>query len=31
MAHPLIGSYPLAKKLVADFIEAHRDTVGVWD
>jgi 6-phospho-beta-glucosidase len=31
MAHPLIGSYPLAKMLVAEFIEAHRDTVGVWD
>ncbi len=31
MAHPLIGSYPLAKTLVAEFIEAHRDTVGVWN
>jgi len=31
MAHPLIGSYPLAKTLVNAFIEAHRDTVGVWN
>jgi 6-phospho-beta-glucosidase len=30
MAHPLIGSYPLAKKLVAAFIDAHRDLVGEW-
>ncbi len=30
MAHPLIGSYPLAKSLVNDFIEAHQDTVGTW-
>ena len=30
-AHPLIGSYPLAKSLVNEFIEAHRDTVGVWN
>lgn len=30
-AHPLIGSYPLAKKLVDEFIEAHRDTVGTWN
>jgi 6-phospho-beta-glucosidase len=30
-AHPLIGSYPLAKKLVAEFIEAHRETVGAWN
>src|SRR5204863_4838784 len=30
-AHPLIGSYPLAKTLVNEFIEAHRDTVGVWN
>jgi 6-phospho-beta-glucosidase len=29
-AHPLIGSYPLAKQLVDEFIEAHRDTVGTW-
>src|SRR5258708_3534535 len=30
-AHPLIGSYPLAKSLVNEFIEAHSDTVGVWN
>ena len=30
-AHPLIGSYPLAKKLAADFIEAHKDTIGPWN
>ncbi len=30
MAHPLIGSYPLAKSLVNEFIEAHQDTVGTW-
>ncbi len=30
-AHPLIGSYPLAKALVNDFLEAHRDTVGSWN
>lgn len=29
-AHPLIGSYPLAKKLVNAFLEAHRDLVGTW-
>jgi 6-phospho-beta-glucosidase len=31
MAHPLIGSYPLAKTLVNEFIEAHRDTIGAWN
>lgn len=31
MAHPLIGSYPLARKLVNAFIEAHRDLVGEWN
>jgi 6-phospho-beta-glucosidase len=30
-AHPLIGSYPLAKALVNDFLEAHRDLVGTWN
>ncbi len=30
-AHPLIGSYPLAKTLVNDFLEAHRDIVGTWN
>ncbi len=29
-AHPLIGSYPLAKALVADFLAAHRDLIGEW-
>jgi alpha-galactosidase/6-phospho-beta-glucosidase family protein len=29
-AHPLIGSYPLAKALVAEFIEAHQETMGTW-
>lgn len=28
--HPLIGSYPLAEKLVSAFLEAHRDLVGEW-
>jgi len=30
MAHPLVGSYPLAKILVNEYIEAHRETVGEW-
>ncbi len=30
MAHPLIGSYPLAKQLVDEFVEAHHDLVGDW-
>jgi 6-phospho-beta-glucosidase len=30
MAHPLIGSYPLAKSLVNEFIDAHQDLVGKW-
>jgi 6-phospho-beta-glucosidase len=30
MAHPLIGSSPLAKSLVAEFIAAHQDLVGTW-
>ncbi len=30
MAHPLIGSYPLGKSLVNEFIEAHKDIVGTW-
>jgi 6-phospho-beta-glucosidase len=29
-AHPLVGSWPLAEALVTEFLEAHRDTVGVW-
>ncbi|MCC6802865.1 MAG: 6-phospho-beta-glucosidase [Anaerolineae bacterium] len=28
--HPLIGSYPLAKALTDEFLEAHRDLVGEW-
>lgn len=28
--HPLIGSYPLAEKLVDAFLNAHRDLVGAW-
>ncbi len=28
--HPLIGSYPLARKLVDDFLAAHRGLVGEW-
>ena len=30
VAHPLIGSYPLAESLVDDFLAAHRDLVGEW-
>jgi len=29
-AHPLIGSYPLANALLTDFLEAHRDLIGIW-
>lgn len=29
--HPLIGSYPLSVKLVDEFLEAHKETVGVWN
>ncbi|MBA3873994.1 MAG: 6-phospho-beta-glucosidase [Anaerolineae bacterium] len=29
--HPLIGSYPLAVKLVDEFLVAHRENVGVWN
>lgn len=28
--HPLIGSYPTARKLVDDFLSAHHDLVGDW-
>ena len=28
--HPLVGSYPLAKALVADYLDAHREHVGAW-
>jgi 6-phospho-beta-glucosidase len=29
--HPLVGSFPLAKKLVNDFLAAHADLVGTWN
>lgn len=29
--HPLIGSYPLAVRLVDEFVEAHRPLVGDWN
>jgi alpha-galactosidase/6-phospho-beta-glucosidase family protein len=29
--HPLIGSYPLAEKLVDAFVEAHHEWVGDWN
>ena len=28
--HPLVGSYPLAEKLVDAFIEAHQEWIGEW-
>jgi 6-phospho-beta-glucosidase len=28
--HPLVGSYPLAEKLVNDFINAHQEWIGEW-
>jgi 6-phospho-beta-glucosidase len=28
--HPLIGSYPLGRKLVDEFIAAHRPLVDDW-
>ena len=28
--HPLVGSYPLAEKLVSAFLQAHEDIVGAW-
>lgn len=28
--HPLVGSWPLAKALVNDYLDAHRETVGEW-
>lgn len=28
--HPLLGSYPLAKKLVDAFVEAHTEWIGEW-
>jgi 6-phospho-beta-glucosidase len=30
MAHPLVGSYPLAQRLVADYLEAHRPYIPDW-
>jgi 6-phospho-beta-glucosidase len=29
--HPLIGSYPLARTLVDEFLTAHQDLVGTWN
>lgn len=29
--HPLVGSYPLAEKLVDAFLDAHQDLVGTWN
>ncbi len=29
-AHPLVGSYPLAEKLVDAFLSAHEELVGAW-
>lgn len=29
--HPLVGSYPLAEKLVAAFLAAHRNLIGEWN
>jgi 6-phospho-beta-glucosidase len=28
--HPLVGSYPLAEKLMDAFLQAHAELVGVW-
>jgi len=28
--HPLVGSYALADRLLADYLEAHHEAVGVW-
>lgn len=28
--HPLIGSYPLAEKLIGEFLAAHRALIGEW-
>ncbi len=30
MIHPLVYSYPLAKQLVNEYLEAHAEYVGVW-
>jgi 6-phospho-beta-glucosidase len=30
LAHPLVGSYPLAKALVSEYVEAHAEWVGKW-
>jgi len=29
-AHPLVGSVALARALLDDYLEAHRDSVGEW-
>lgn len=28
--HPLVGSYPLAEKLIDAFLTAHQETIGTW-
>ena len=28
--HPLVGSYPLARKLVNEFLDAHKEIAGIW-
>jgi 6-phospho-beta-glucosidase len=30
VAHPLVGSYPLARTLVDEYLAAHADYVGTW-
>jgi len=30
MVHPLVNSYTLAKQLVAEYLEAHKEYVGQW-
>ncbi len=30
LAHPLVGSYPLALRLVDEYLAAHREYVGEW-
>jgi len=30
MIHPLVNSYSIAKNLVAEYLEAHKEYVGEW-
>ncbi|MDX2140752.1 MAG: 6-phospho-beta-glucosidase [Chloroflexota bacterium] len=30
LAHPLVGSYPVARTLVNEYLEAHQEWVGKW-